>query len=60
MKTRKGWNKSNLDLKDYLPEPCRIDEELHNYLGEIVAPKYCGQGLIQYSVVFGFSLLGVG
>lgn len=47
MKTRKGWNKSNLDLKNYLPEPCQIDESLHNYLGEIVAPQYCYDGLIQ-------------
>jgi len=47
MKTRKGWEKSNLDLINYLTEPCQIDEELHNYLGEIVAPQYCYDGLIQ-------------
>jgi hypothetical protein len=34
-------------LNDYLTEPCQIDEELHNYLGEIVAPQYCFSGLIQ-------------
>lgn len=47
MKTFKGWQRSNLDLEDYLQEPCQIDEELHNYLGEIVAPQYCCDGLIQ-------------
>lgn len=47
MKTRKGWERSKLDLDVYLYEPCRIDEELHNYLGEIVAPQYCNNGLVQ-------------
>ncbi len=47
MKTRKGWEKSGLGLKEYLQDPCRIDEELHNYLGEVVAPQYCYDGLIQ-------------
>ncbi len=47
MKTRKGWVKSGLYLEDYISEPCVIDEELHNYLGEIVAPQYCCKGLIQ-------------
>ena len=47
MKTLKGWNKSNLSLIEYLTEPCQIDEELHNYLGEIVAPQYCFGGLVQ-------------
>lgn len=47
MKTLKKWGKSNLSLIEYLTEPCQIDEELHNYLGEIVAPQYCFSGLIQ-------------
>lgn len=47
MKTLKGWERSKLDLDVYLSETCQIDESLHNYLGEIVAPQYCGNGLVQ-------------
>lgn len=47
MKTFKGWQKSGLNLDKYLTEPCRIDEELELYLGEIVAPQYCGNNLTQ-------------
>lgn len=39
-KTLKGWNKSNLNLDEYLTEPCEIDEEL--YLGKYVPPQYWG------------------
>ena len=46
-KTRKGWEKSNLDLDKYLTEPCEIDEELSLYIGECVATTYCGGGLTQ-------------
>ena len=46
-KTRKGWEKSNLNLDKYLTEPVEIDEELYNYLGEAVAPEYCGDGIVQ-------------
>lgn len=46
-KTRKGWEKSNLDLDKYLTEPCEIDEELSLYIGECVAPTYYSDGLTQ-------------
>ncbi|WP_421977849.1 hypothetical protein [Roseivirga seohaensis] len=42
IKTLKGWKKSNLNLDDYLPEPCEIDEELSLYIGECVPAKYLG------------------
>lgn len=47
MKTLKKWEKSKLDLDDYLSEPCEIDEDLSNYIGEVIAPQYCGNGLTQ-------------
>lgn len=47
MKTLKKWEKSVLNLEDYMPIPCEIDEELYLYLGEIVAPQYCGCGFVQ-------------
>lgn len=47
MKTRKGWDKSNIDLDKYLNEPCEIDEELYNYIAEVVMPNYHMNGLIQ-------------
>ena len=47
MKTKKAWEKSGLDLDKYLTEPCLIDEDLFLYLGEIVAPQYCGGGIVQ-------------
>lgn len=40
MKTKKEWENSNLDLDEYLNEPCEIDEELDLYIGECVSPKY--------------------
>lgn len=43
----KNGRESGLDLNEYLEEPCQIDEELHNYLGEVVSPQYCYDGLIQ-------------
>lgn len=47
-KTYKEWQKSNLDLDKYLPEPCEIDEELALYIGECVPPVYLGpNGLCQ-------------
>lgn len=48
MKTLKGWEKSpNLNLGEYLKEPCRINEELYNYIAEVVSPQYCSDGIIQ-------------
>lgn len=46
-KTRKGWEKSNVNLDKYLTEPCEIDEDIYNLIGETVAPEYCSNGLIQ-------------
>jgi hypothetical protein len=39
MKTRKGWSESRLTLDKYMPYPCEIDEEMYNYIGEVVAPN---------------------
>jgi hypothetical protein len=47
MKTLKGWEKSGIDLDEYLTEPCRIDEGLANYIGECVAPVYVTPQFIQ-------------
>ena len=48
MKTYKKWQKANINLDIYLGEiPCEIDEELYHYIGETVAPTYCGGGFVQ-------------
>lgn len=51
MKTKEDWNGSGLQLSEYMPEPCEIDEELYMYIGEVVAPHYLGtddlRGLMQ-------------
>jgi hypothetical protein len=47
IKTYKEWEKSDLDLGEYLPYPCEIDEDLHNYIAEIVPPHYCDNKLTQ-------------
>ena len=46
-KTLLEWEASNLDLDEYLTEPCEIDEDLYNYLGECTTPQYHGEGLLQ-------------
>lgn len=46
-KTFKGWQKSGLDLGDYLTEPCEIDEALSLYIGEVVPAYYLDEGLTQ-------------
>lgn len=65
MKTKKGWDDSNLELGDYMPFPTMIDEELYLYLLEVVPPQYstdavgqCGEadsedsnGVFTYSTV---------
>lgn len=43
MKTLKGWEKSNLDMTEYLDEPCEIDEELYLDILECVPPHYLGE-----------------
>ena len=47
MKTFEKWEKSGMPLVEYLVEPCQIDEKLHYFLGECVAPKYLAKGLVQ-------------
>lgn len=48
MKTLKGWERSNVDLGDYLGEcPLRIDEDLYNYIGSCVPAQYCTCGYLQ-------------
>lgn len=48
IKTYKEWQKSNLNLDEYLGNcPCEIDEELYMYFGEITPPTYLSEDLIQ-------------
>lgn len=47
MKTYKQWQKSSLDLDQFLEYPCEIDEKLYMYIAEIVAPNYCNGGIFQ-------------
>lgn len=47
MKTFKQWEKSGIDLDDFLQPMDEVDERLYLYAGEIVAPKYCSNSLIQ-------------
>lgn len=49
-KTLKGWEKSGLELKEYLgPAPCEIDEALSLYIVETTPPEF-----LQNSEEFGF------
>jgi hypothetical protein len=47
MKKFKAWEKSKLNLNEYLIEPCQIDEELYLSIGSIVVPKCNLNGFIQ-------------
>ena len=51
IKTLKEWDEKDCSLDEYLPEPCEIDEDIANYIGECVAPNYINnfmnQGLCQ-------------
>lgn len=47
MKTLKQWNKSGLDLDEFLKPGDWIDEEFCNYIGEIVPPYYCSREFVQ-------------
>lgn len=47
MKTKKGWDASNLSLSVYMKEPTEIDEEMYMYISEVVAPHYLRQDLTQ-------------
>lgn len=39
IKTKKDWDESGLNLGVFMPFPCEIDEEMYNYIGEVVAPN---------------------
>lgn len=41
MKTLKKWEKTDIDLGEYLGAPCEIDEGLFLYIAECVPAKYC-------------------
>jgi hypothetical protein len=47
MKTIKMWEKSNLNLDDFLKPGDRISEDLANYIGECIAPVYCSSEFVQ-------------
>lgn len=48
MKTYKQWQRSGLDLTEFLgPHPCRIDVRIYNYIREVVPPQYCSPKLVQ-------------
>lgn len=48
IKTYKAWQKSNVNLSEYLgQEPCEIDEELYLYLAEVTAATYSSPDFIQ-------------
>ena len=46
-KTYEGWEKSCLDLSEYLYSPCEIDSDLFYYLLDCVPAAYCENGIIQ-------------
>ena len=41
------WNKSGLELDQYLQYPCEIDEDMYNHIAECVAPWFCHEGIVQ-------------
>lgn len=47
MKTLKAWEKSGLNITDYLTEPCRINEELYYYIAESTSPSYSNSNVVQ-------------
>lgn len=47
IKTYKKWEKSNKNLDEYLQPLDQIDEELYNYLGEIVPAQYSSENFVQ-------------
>ena len=46
-KTLKQWEKSNLDLDEFLHPGDYITEELQLQIGECVPPVYCTQDFLQ-------------
>lgn len=47
IKTLKQWDKSGKDLDKFLSAGDWIDEDLCNYIGEVVAPAYCSCEFVQ-------------
>ncbi len=48
MKKNKQWEKSELDLQDFLwQSPCEIDEDLYNYIAEVTPPSFCINWIVQ-------------
>lgn len=47
MKTYRGWQKSDKELGEYLVPGDRIDEDMYNYLAELVPPVFCFDGFVQ-------------
>lgn len=47
IKTLSGWNESNLELDNYLIEPCEIDEDLFMFIGEQIPPTFSLDGHVQ-------------
>jgi hypothetical protein len=47
VKTFEQWQASGEDLDLFLNLPCEIDEELANYMAEVIAPTYCANGIVQ-------------
>lgn len=41
MKTKKGWDKANVDFDEYVKPLDEVDEALYLRMTEIVAPQYC-------------------
>jgi hypothetical protein len=47
IKTLKQWDKSGIELTEFL-KPCdQVDEDLYMHMGEIVAPQYCSREFLQ-------------
>lgn len=47
-KTLKQWEKSDIDLDEFLTEsPCEIDEDLYNYIASEIPAHYMFAGLVQ-------------
>lgn len=47
MKTLKKWRQSEKCLNDYITKPSLIDQDLFDYLGEVVIPQYWSENYIQ-------------
>jgi len=47
-KTLKGWEKSGVNLDEYIGKtPCEVDEALFLYYAEVVSPQYDSGNFVQ-------------